>query len=397
MLISILNTFPKFFLLWLALIFFGGCTQLNSDKNSTDSSGSGITENQIFESGNGTPENPFRVKTARQLSFVRNNLKACYLQVSDIDLKKESYDSGSGWLPIGTNDYPFEGVYDGGGYSIMNLYIDRPLGKHNGLFGFFVGAKISNLIIKDVYIRGSYKVGALAGTAFYGTKLERIVVKNAYLKVEERYAGGIVGSADDISIHQCAFEGTIEKGFYDDWNFIGGISGSITSSTTNKGSVISESFANVIINSNIHNSLGGLVGAMWNNAIISDCYSIGEMNVFGDYVGGIAGEIRLGTENKKILNSFTTIEINAKKPIRDVHAFVGHNEGGEVFNSFYFNSQKRNYLKDSLAAELDLNSMKSIMSFTKHGWDFDSVWSIDSTGIINDGFPYLKWFSKYYD
>ena len=46
---------------------------------------------------------------------------ACDLDIGD-DCR--SFDSGSGWIPIGTTTYPFKGTFNGNGYSISGLYIN---------------------------------------------------------------------------------------------------------------------------------------------------------------------------------------------------------------------------------------------------------------------------------
>jgi len=347
-----------------------------------------------FEGGDGSSENPYKVMTAEQLYMVRNNLSGHYLQVADIDLDILPYNSGVGWTPIGNITTPFEGKYDGGGFTISNLLINRPLEKHNGLFGFLLGARIENLWLKNFLIWGGYKVGALGGSAFRGTEIRRVIVEDAHLKVEERYAGGILGSADDVLIYQCAFQGSIEKGFYEDWNFIGGLSGSITSSTAKKGCFIIESFADVAISSNTHNTLGGLVGAMWYNATIENCFSKGRMMVAGDYAGGIVGELRLGTEPKSISNTFTVMRILTKKQDKEIHAFVGHNEDG-IFKGNFYELDKLNYRQsDTLAQAKTSTEMKRRTTFEEQGWNFDYIWAIDPNGKINEGYPYLKWYQE---
>lgn len=45
------------------------------------------------------------------------------------------YRRGDGWLPIGTESERFKGHFDGNGYVIENLTIDRPAALSVGLFG----------------------------------------------------------------------------------------------------------------------------------------------------------------------------------------------------------------------------------------------------------------------
>ena len=45
----------------------------------------------------------------------------------------------AGWAPIGDNSSRFEGVFDGNGFKITNLYINRPTTDNVGLFGSVSG------------------------------------------------------------------------------------------------------------------------------------------------------------------------------------------------------------------------------------------------------------------
>jgi hypothetical protein len=79
---------------------------------------------------------------------------------ADIDLGSQSNTSFS---PIGIQDTPFVGVFDGGGHVISRLSIEG--GGYLGLFGRLGrGAEVRNLGIVDVNVIGvDDYVGALAG------------------------------------------------------------------------------------------------------------------------------------------------------------------------------------------------------------------------------------------
>ena len=49
--------------------------------------------------------------------------------------------AGTGWMPIGVNPlgHPFQGKFDGNGYVVIKMFIDRPSLNGVGLFGFFNG------------------------------------------------------------------------------------------------------------------------------------------------------------------------------------------------------------------------------------------------------------------
>ena len=65
-----------------------------------------------------------------------------YILVEDINLSMHGsqYNSGKGWIPIGTTVSPFGGVFNGNGKTITRLFINDPTLPAAGLFGEIVGS-----------------------------------------------------------------------------------------------------------------------------------------------------------------------------------------------------------------------------------------------------------------
>ena len=84
-----------------------------------------------------------------------------YIQMADIDLS--GYSAGEGWEPIGVSGDPFKGRYDGNGFNISGLKIDRPDADCQGLFGEVRDATIKNIGLADVNILGKQYVGGVVG------------------------------------------------------------------------------------------------------------------------------------------------------------------------------------------------------------------------------------------
>ena len=63
--------------------------------------------------------------------------------------RNDTYNTGAGWLPIGTNSDPYDGTFFGAGHSIANLYVNRGGSTgldYAGLFGAIGSdAEMSNL------------------------------------------------------------------------------------------------------------------------------------------------------------------------------------------------------------------------------------------------------------
>ena len=104
---------------------------------------------------------------------------------------------------IGSAEHPFEGIFDGQGNTIKNLYlVSRPgvARDYLGLFGVISGgAVIKNVVLEDLYFvpgGGGQYVGTIVAYASNGVTIQGNVVNK--LKVEgTEYVGGLVGYASN--------------------------------------------------------------------------------------------------------------------------------------------------------------------------------------------------------
>ena len=134
--------------------------------------------------------------------------------------------SGSGsFTPIGKQDYPFNGSFDGKNHTISNFYISST-GVRQGLFGL-TGA---DAVIKDFTISGTIaNCGQMSGTVVaqnWGT-IENVTssVSISAMVSGKIYAGGIVGCNDGCGnktgiISNCTYTGSIAAN-----RIVGGIVG----------------------------------------------------------------------------------------------------------------------------------------------------------------------------
>lgn len=97
-------------------------------------------------------------------------LNGSYILTQDIDASAtQQWNNGAGFLPVGTrvenNDTAgFSGKFDGQGYVIRGLYINRPDEQGIGLFGSVASSGVVvNLGIDGGSITGSHYVGAIVG------------------------------------------------------------------------------------------------------------------------------------------------------------------------------------------------------------------------------------------
>jgi len=196
------------------------------------------------------------IRTWYDLDDVRDNLGGNHILMNDLDSITAGYaelagpaaNRGKGWQPIASWD-SFTGNFDGQGYEIHDLFIDRSEEDINvGLFRW-VGREgtIDDIGVVNVTIIGLSGAGALAGYS-QGT------VSNSYS------TGSVTGNF---------------------WSYgVGGLVG------RNRGTV-SDSYSNTTVTGWL--SVGGLVGSHSMDGILSDCYFTG--SVTGDLgVGGLMGE-----------------------------------------------------------------------------------------------------------
>jgi uncharacterized repeat protein (TIGR02543 family) len=283
------------------------------------------------------------------LHAIRNNLGGSYLLTNDLDsttagyeeLASETANEGKGWEPIGTFDNPFTWTFDGQGYEIRDLFINRPDENDVGLFGYVGwGGVIKNLGVVNVTVTGQWSVGGLVGrNSDYGT------VSNSYSTGSvsgDNYVGGLVGG-----------------------NYYGGN--------------VTHSYSTGSVTGNLR--VGGLVGG--NYGIVSNSYSTG--NVSGDdYVGGL-----VGYSYASVSNSYSTGNVTGNE---DVGGLVGYNQGS-VSNSFWDTKTSGQATSDGGTGK-NTTEMQDIDTFSDAAWDIVLIGScVGKTWYIDDGndYPRLCW------
>ena len=220
---------------------------------------------------------------------------------ADLDL------TGVVWKPIGSVfddkgnlQHYFSGKFYGNGHTISNLDFSENYGKTEyPSFGFFsevYGAEISGLTIQgklDVSNSGYVYFGTVAGVAA-GSKITDCVSDVSFTDTD-KYINGTValcGYAIDSTIEYCQNKGnfSITK---DVSSFqMGGIVGLAQNSTV-------QYCANTGAMTSWTPCTGGIVGQLFQNSKIINCYSTGKMVPLGNGTtdfGGIAGIVAAGTE-----------------------------------------------------------------------------------------------------
>ena len=190
-------------------------------------------------SGSGTSSSPFLIKTPQNLAWIASsvnsgsNLRAVIQLCSDIDL------SGRTWVPIGSNEYKFEGTFYGNSHTISNLTTSAST-AYGGLFGVITASKSGSTVYK-AYISGvridggsvasTNAAGGIAGwstTTAYETDSRPYIVdcfvRLSSIKTSGDNAGGIVGTSNGVYISDCQVEITGSAGISALYG-VGGIGG----------------------------------------------------------------------------------------------------------------------------------------------------------------------------
>ena len=220
---------------------------------------------------------------------------------ADLDL------TGVAWKPIGSvfdGDgnllHYFSGKFYGNGYTISNLDFSENYGKTEyPSFGFFsevYDAEISGLTIQgklDVSNSGYVYFGTVAGVAA-GSKITDCVSDVSFTDTD-KYINGTValcGYAIDSTIEYCQNEGNFSVMKDTSRFWMGGIVGLAQNSTV-------QYCANTGDMTSWTPHTGGIVGELYQDSKIINCYSTGKMVPLGNGTtdfGGIAGTVWAGTE-----------------------------------------------------------------------------------------------------
>ena len=171
---------------------------------------------EISYDGSGTSNDPYEIGTVDQLQCIEDkSLSADYELVGDIDATGTEYwNNGAGFDPIGdqqarTGGPSYGGVFDGNGYVIEGLHIERPNEYFVGLFAktnYFEGSKdelgagstVKNVRLKDSHVHGKSVVGGLIGGA--GGTVQNASV-SGYIESEYQQVGGLVGHGHDADLN----------------------------------------------------------------------------------------------------------------------------------------------------------------------------------------------------
>ena len=414
--------------------------------------------------GDGGNDNPppqeAEIRTWYDLAAVEDNLAGNYTLMNDLDSTTAGYEElasptangGKGWEPIGFmgGTASFTGTFDGQGYEIRDLFINRPDQVRIGLFGMIDGdAVVKNLGVVDVTVTGdrpvgglagfnwatvsnSYSTGSVTGNEDVGGLVGANVVgtlRNCYAIASvsgDEYIGGLVGRSEDAAVYDSHSSGNVIG-----HSSVGGLIGaniqlsvpdsySAGSATgTNSVSIliefdelgtVSNSYSTADVTGD--NNVGGLVGEALGGTI-TDSYSAGSVTGI-ENVGGLMGWNRLTVGNSHsngsvtgnssvgglvrdnggtVSNSYSTGSVTGNS---SVGGLVGSSYG-TVSNSFW-DTQTSGQAASYGGTGKTTMEMQEIATFSGAGWNITAV---DNPGTRNPSYiwnivedvtyPFLSW------
>jgi subtilisin family serine protease len=323
-----------------------------------------ITEDPTAPDGSGTAEDPYLIASLDDLLWLAENPEQWdkyYRQIADIDASgTTSWNDGEGWISIGFSestgtspwdpcktDESFTGIYDGNHKTITGLYINRPDVHYQGLFGCVLDASISNLGLINLDFTGGNCLGGLVGqndnTDIYGCYTMGSITGDYQV-------GGLIGrNADAGNVSNSLSTADVSGG-----NNVGGLLGT-------HGGTVDNSYSRGSVTGNPTSSggsgsyVGGLAGIVTGGAAtIDNCYSTGEVNAPGSYVGGLVGR-----NDNTVTNSYWDTEASG----------IASSAGGVGLTTSQMTSP---YSEDAYI-----------------NWNFIDIWGDDTGRDINNGYPYL--------
>lgn len=285
--------------------------------------------------GDGSSESPFLITTAEELKWYANYVNgesgdnvvhttACAKLMNNIDLSTVCGEGKGNWTPIAkygiytfNGEHRFDGVFDGNGYTISNLYINDKNGSNLGLFGYVTPTtkktSVKNLKMASVQIVGKTDIAAVCASGYnatfknievisgsiagfsdiYGISGCRGSAKNCINRADvtaSRYnVAGVISSIQDEASN-CSNYGKITTGT----GWAGGIAGGSDGFTTIQNCAnYGEIHVTGTVNSTDY-AVGGLLGYPW-NIEISNCANFGNIYLTeqSEFVGAIVGTVQL--------------------------------------------------------------------------------------------------------
>ena len=336
-----------------------------------------------FAGGTGSAKDPYRIATAEQLIYFRNQVNGgstfegeYIVLTANIDListsgTKQGFGTigeVTGVTTEGVNGKVFQGVFDARIYEIKNLYWNG--GDYRGLFGY-IGekGKVYNVTVSNVEL---ISTGSLNGTiaAVNRGLIDNCVVASGTVKSAGR-AGGIVG-----------------------FNYGGMVRNSINwaNVSANGNSIVGNHIPGINNVEWLGSDFGGIAGVMTSGAVLDQCANYGNVTGSagvgegsgGTRAGGLAGLLDTSTiSDSYFIGSLSNRNTN------DIGGFTGSIYNGTVKNCYFQSNATKQFGWDQekLGLEDNYHNNNFKTGSEAAGSLNNGVWKVETTR--HNGYPYL--------
>jgi len=328
-----------------------------------------------FTGGNGTAEDPYQIADWYHLDNVRNYLSSYFILTSDLDSNSIGYTElasatsheGKGWQPLGSTTGKFVGSFDGQGYEICDLFINRSGECEVGLFGVVgEGGGIEDVGVTG-NVTGQNNVGGLVGrnegTVSTSYTIGRVIGVN--------YVGGLMGKNEGNAGNSSSTSSVTGD------TRVGGLVGQNSNTINNSyatGSVTGSDY------------VGGLAGR--NEGPANNSYATGSVNG-DDYVGGL-----MGKNEDEVNDSYSTGLVTGTG---NVGGLIGMNNDDDIVIASFWDNETSGQSTSAGGTGKTTAQMKDFDTFNGV-WGITTVDDADDRdtnyiwNIIDDAtYPFLSW------
>lgn len=357
------KSFLLFFLVWISLAF-------------------ATAQTSTAPSGTGTSADPYLIANLDNLYWVTQNTASWsgkyFKQTADIDATAtSSWAGGAGFTPIGNGTTTFSSSYDGQGYVISGLFINRPTTNEIGFFGKISGnPTIQNIRLVNINVKGQGNVGGLVGSQWDGSANTLSVISNCSATGAVVGAGssiggmfGCLGNQAAINVVRCYSTCNVSTSAVSGQNNYGGLAGYVKGGNASTQKV---TFTNCYATGNVSANVdaGGFIGGVGTVSgtagcwLTTNCYSIG----------------------------LVTVPVTSK-----TFGFIGRIVSGGVgtVTNCFWDTQTSGQSSSLYGTGKTTAEMKTLSTYAS--WDFidettngtNDYWVM--TSVLNNGYPALTW------
>lgn len=169
-----------------------------------DPSAFGSCQEIAVPAGSGTTGDPYLLSNFAHLAWLRstpNAWNSTVHQVANIDAVLDGEQLSCTWTTgIGTKARPFQGTFDGNGFTISNLSItNTDASEALGFVNFARGATLQSVTLVDAVVSGFNFVGGLVGSDSGSSSIKASSLSGSVM-ARGSHAGGLVGRASGTQI-----------------------------------------------------------------------------------------------------------------------------------------------------------------------------------------------------